>query len=395
MDGPLSGRVFKVERRPSGEKLAYVRVGRGTLHVRDRVPFGASGQGVVTGLEVFSQDGATRAPSAAAGQIARVAGLAEVLVGDGVGGAEEGAGAYRFAPPALEAVVEPLDPAQGSSLRRALTELAEQDPLIDVRLDDDGMLCVSLYGEVQREVIAETLALDFGVAVTFHETTTLCVERPRGVGAAVERLQDASNPISATVGLRVEPATDGAGVRFGLAIDPRAVPIYIYKTRASFVESMSAYVRDALVAGPHGWRVVDCVVTMTDCEHYVGDGRVPPGRTRTTAGDFKRLTPIVVRDALERAGTIVCEPLLRVRIEAPASTLRAVTAMVARLGSDVQAAAAVGDLGVVEATVRASSVQVLRRQLPGVTGGEGVVDTTFLEYGEVAGAPLRRSPRTA
>ncbi|MGV5036923.1 GTP-binding protein, partial [Streptomyces sp. NRAIS4] len=39
-DGPLSATVFKVERGPAGEKVAYARVFSGTLHVRDRVPFG-------------------------------------------------------------------------------------------------------------------------------------------------------------------------------------------------------------------------------------------------------------------------------------------------------------------------------------------------------------------
>ena len=39
-DGPVSGTVFKIERGPAGEKIAYVRMFSGTLHVRDRLPFG-------------------------------------------------------------------------------------------------------------------------------------------------------------------------------------------------------------------------------------------------------------------------------------------------------------------------------------------------------------------
>src|SRR5262245_18347247 len=37
-DGPLSGTVFKVERGPAGEKIAYVRMFAGTLRLRDRLP---------------------------------------------------------------------------------------------------------------------------------------------------------------------------------------------------------------------------------------------------------------------------------------------------------------------------------------------------------------------
>ncbi|WP_143684230.1 GTP-binding protein, partial [Streptomyces diastatochromogenes] len=43
-DAPLSGTVFKVERGPAGEKIAYARIFSGTLRVRDRVPFGSGGE---------------------------------------------------------------------------------------------------------------------------------------------------------------------------------------------------------------------------------------------------------------------------------------------------------------------------------------------------------------
>ena len=37
--GPVSGRVFKVDRGPAGDKIAYARVFSGRIAVRDRVPF--------------------------------------------------------------------------------------------------------------------------------------------------------------------------------------------------------------------------------------------------------------------------------------------------------------------------------------------------------------------
>jgi hypothetical protein len=50
-----------------------------------------------------------------------------------------------------------------------------------VRQDDLRQeVSVSLYGEVQKEVIQATLANDFDVAGTFRETTTICIERPNG-----------------------------------------------------------------------------------------------------------------------------------------------------------------------------------------------------------------------
>jgi ribosomal protection tetracycline resistance protein len=98
----------------------------------------------------------------------------------------------------------------------ALAQLAEQDPLINLRQDDRRQeLSVSLYGEVQKEVIEATLADDFGLEVGFRETTMICVERPNGIGDAVETI-GRDNPFLATVGLRVEPAPIGEGFAFRL-----------------------------------------------------------------------------------------------------------------------------------------------------------------------------------
>ena len=120
----------------------------------------------------------------------------------------------QFAPPALESVVVARRPADRAALRVALGQLAEQDPLINVR-QSPGELAVSLYGEVQKEVIQATLAADFGVEVTFRETTTICIERPAGSGQAAELLGAPGNPFPATLGLRVDPASAGWASRSG------------------------------------------------------------------------------------------------------------------------------------------------------------------------------------
>jgi ribosomal protection tetracycline resistance protein len=135
----------------------------------------------------------------------------------------------------------PLDPADGHRLRVALAQLAEQDPLITVRQHDRAQeISVSLYGEVQKEVIQATLADDFGVDVTFRETTPIYLERPLRTGEAVEILHAESNPFLATIGLRVDPAPAGSGLDFRLRVDHSTVPTYVYKKLESFAEAMSS-----------------------------------------------------------------------------------------------------------------------------------------------------------
>jgi ribosomal protection tetracycline resistance protein len=393
--GSVSGTVFKVERGPTGEKVAYVRMFSGTVRVRDRLRFGRDLEGKVTAVRVFDRGSAMQRASISAGEIGKLWGLNEIRIGDGIGTRRTVAADHAFAPPTLETVVAPRNSADKGRLRVALGQLAEQDPLINVRLDDiRHELSVTLYGEVQKEVIQATLATDFGVEVTFHETTTICIERPLGTGKAVETLQEETTPFSATIGLRVDTAPSGTGLEFRLEVDPRSIPMYIYGTADRFAEYMTQYVGRTLEEGLLGWRVTDCVVTMTDCDYFVGDGRAKAGATRTTAADFRKLTPLVLMRALERAGIAVCEPTLRVRIEAPTDVVGAVLGSVARLGPVVEPPSLGEHVSTIVAVMPAARLQDLQRRLPGLTGGEGVIETAFEGYERVSGPPPRRRRTT-
>jgi ribosomal protection tetracycline resistance protein len=297
----------------------------------------------------------------------------------------------------LETVVVARDAADRNALRVALDQLAEQDPLINVRQDDRRHeISVSLYGEVQKEVIQATLANDFGIDARFRETTPICIERPVGTGAAVEILQAETHPFSATVGLRVEPAAPGSGLQFRIDVDPRLLPLYIYKSRDRFAEVMKQYVARTLDEGLFGWQVTDCVVTMTDCGYYASDGPTKPvsPTPRTTAADFRKLTPLVLMRAIERARVVVCEPVMRVRIETPTGTVGVVMAAARRAGGEVGSPSPGGDLSTVESELPAARVHELVQRLPGMTGGEGVVETSFGGYQPVRGAPPTRRRTT-
>ena len=392
--GPVAGSIFKIERGGSGEKIAYVRMFSGTLRVRDRLRFGAGLQSKVTALAVYDRGPAVPRESVSAGQIAKVWGLSQVRIGDRAGDREQGGTVSQFPPPTLESVVVASDPADRAKLRVALGLLAEQDPLINLRQSDDLQeISVSLYGEVQKEVIQATLLSDYGVEATFCETTTIHIERPAGTGSAVEVLQSDDHPYSATIGLRIEPADPGSGVRFRLDLpDPRSIPLYIYKTPGRFVDAMASYVEQSLHTGPYGWEVTDCLVTMTQCGYYVGDGPAKQilATPKSTAADFRKLTPLVMSQALDRAGTVVCEPMARTRLDIPADRLGAVLSSLARIGAEVSAPETHGDQAVVEAVLPSAAVHTIQRQLPGLTGGEGVADTSFVGYRRVRdSSPVR------
>jgi ribosomal protection tetracycline resistance protein len=351
------------------------------------VPLGDDRQSKITSLKVFERGGAAQQPSVSAGEVAQLWGLDEARIGDWLGAPRSGA-EHHFSLPTLESVVFSED---GNRLRVALLQLAEQDPLIDVR-QNGSELSVSLYGEVQKEVIQATLAAEYGVAAEFRETIPIYIERPLRSGEALELIHSDTNPYDATMALRIEPGPDGSGVAFDMAIERVTAPIHIYKTYDRFVEHMRDYATEALQSGLYGWRVTDCVVTVMQCTHAVADG-APSQRGDTKAQDFRKLTPLVLRQALARAGTIVCEPVVRARLEVPADTIGTVSAAAARLGGAPETPSLIGALAVIEATVPSARVNDLQRQLAGLTSGEGVLESEFAGYRPVDGEPPVRQPR--
>jgi ribosomal protection tetracycline resistance protein len=393
--GPVRGTVFKVERGPAGEKLAYARMFSGTVAARDRLPAGK-----VTAVSVFSPGGARPAQALAAGQIGKLSGLAGVRIGDtlaaadsggaGSGGADsDGRAATHFAPPTLETVVVPRRRADRGALHVALTQLAEQDPLINLR--EDGVrqeMLVSLYGEVQKEVIEATLAAGYGIEVEFRGGATICIERVTGTGAAAERIGTPGNPFLATVGLRAEPGPVESGVRYRVAGDRLGtMPV-------AFFKAVEETVHETLRQGPHGWQVTDCVITLTHTGYYPRQSAMHATFDKSissTAGDFRGLTPLVLMTALQQAGTVVCEPVQSFRLEIPADTFGAVMPVLAGLGGVPRATTAQDAGYLIEGGIPAARVHELRLQLPGLTRGEGVLECVFDRYQPVTGPPPSRS----
>ena len=391
--GPVAGAVFKVERGPAGEKVAYVRMFSGTIGVRDRLAFGGQHgehEGKLTAISVFERGAAVPRPSVAAGQIGKLWGLAEVRIGDVIGHAPAPATGRQFAPPTLETVVVPSRPADRGALHVALAQLAEQDPLINLRQDDLRQeVSVSLYGEVQKEVIQATLASEYGVAAGFSASTTICIERPAGSGTAFEIIDTPPNPFLATVGLRVDPAPPGAGVTFQLEVELGSMPY-------AFFAAVQDTVTETLGQGLHGWQVTDCVVTMTHSGYSPRQSHAHATFDKSmssTARDFRQLTPLVLMDALTQAGTRVYEPMHRFQLELPADTFGQVLPVLAGLRAVPRATAPRGSSYLVEGEIPAARVHALTQQLPGLTRGEGVLESAFDHYRPVRG-PVPSRPRT-
>lgn len=373
--GGPEGVVFALDRDGSGPPAAYLRLFAGTLRARQRVVVrrreldGGIGhhRAKVTGLEVIG----SAAGELTAGNLATVVGIPEVRVGDRIGATGD-TSPEQFPPPALQSVVVARDPAQAAELREALGWLARRDPLIGLHPVPDGTTSVLLYGEVQQEVLAATLADEFGIEARFERTTLVHLERPVGTGEAYEELSHTGFP--ATVGLRVEPAPVGAGVTYRVAIEPGLL-------LAAHHRAVEQGVRRALDQGLRGWPVTDCAVSLTRGDY------TPPV---TTAADFRNLAPLVLMAALSTAGTRVFEPCHSFEVEVPAETVGAVVTRLAACEAEIRDTRPEAQSWLVTGEIPARRVREMQMSLLPLARGEGAWSSRPRGDRPVTGSPPSR-----
>jgi ribosomal protection tetracycline resistance protein len=380
---PASGRVFKIARRPSGEKLVYARLFSGTLETRQRLVMRRRDsrgdteevKERITGIDRFLSGTTVPAEAASAGDIVVLHGLRAARIDDRIGSDDSGVGEIdgAFPAPKLESVVRPVDPSQTTPLRAALEQLAEQDPLISLRQRNEaGEISLRLYGEVQKEVVQETLSRDYGIGVTFGPTSTTCVERPVGIGEHAELIGAPGNPFYATVGFRVEPAECGSGIRFVRELG--SLPLAFYRATEETVH-------DTFGQGLSGWEVTDAIVTLTQAGYW---------SPVSTAADFRRLTPLVLMQALFLAGTEVREPVEELELEIPEQTFGAVCGALVHARATIRHVAPEGASHRVICEIPTAELRSIEQQLPRLTGGDGGWVSSFAGYAPVPGdAPTR------
>ena len=226
------GRSSRSSAAPAARRSRTSGCSRERSETRDRVHFGRGLEGKVTAIAVFERGAAVQRPSVSAGRGRQALGPRRDP--DRRPDRRERARRERAPVPAADAGVgrRRRRSRRRARLRVALAQLAEQDPLINVRQDDTRReLSVSLYGEVQKEVIQATLASEFGLDVAFRETTPICIERPdrhrrgsrdpaRGVESVSRHDRAARRAGAERLGHRVPAAT----------VDHAHVPLYVYKT---------------------------------------------------------------------------------------------------------------------------------------------------------------------
>ena len=388
--GPVSGTVFAVDRDERGRRV-WLRLWSGQVRVRDRLHIVGIARPVpVTEIGVSEPGGVTVRASATAGQIVALRGT-RARIGDVIGHPPRRR-THQFPPATMQSLVVAEDPTRRGALLAALTELADEDPLIRLRIDEaEGEAALSLHGEVQKEVVTALLDERYGVRARFSAGSTLCIERVRGTGASRDVIGQRGNPYLAGVGLRVQAAPLGHGVRFSSGVESGRLP-------PAFIAATEEGIRNGLREGLHGWEVTDCVVTMTESAYFPRQSKPHQKFDKsisTVAADFRRLAPVVLMAALREARTTVCHPVDRFELDLPERAFGQVAPLLGRLGAVLLEAT--GALGYSRLVGELPSARLsdLTSRLPDLAGGEAVLSAAFDHYAPVGSGrpPLRRRRR--
>ncbi|HDR7786587.1 tetracycline resistance protein [Bacillus cereus] len=363
-DEELSGVVFKIEREPSGEKIAYVRLFSGSLHIRKYVDIQRNEslphKEKIKKMCIFHNGDAVQTSTVPNGEFCKVWGLSDIKIGDIIGARTDYIKDIHFAEPQMEAAIDAVPKERIHDLYTALMELCEEDPLIQVWKDDvHNELYIRLFGQVQKEVIETTLFEKYNLQVTFSNTRVVCIEKPIGIGISVEVMGEKTNPFYATVGFKVERGELNSGITYTLGVELGSLPLAFHK-------AIEDTVFQTLKQGLYGWEVTDISVTLTHT------GYASPV---TTASDFRNVTPLVLMDALKKAETYVYEPVNAFELTVPEQAISTAMYKLAAIPATFSEPIFNNDSYHLTGSLPVAKTENFQRMLHSFTEGEGIFTT--------------------
>ena len=269
-------------------------------------------------------------------------------------------------------MIEPESDRDETRLAAALPRLLEIDPGLSLGTDpQSGKTVLGTQGPLHLRRVLEKLEADFGLKVgTAPQGTALC-ETITGSAQKQYRHRKQSGGAGqfADVVIEVKPLGRGEGFAFTETVKGGAVP-------RNYIPSVEAGAREALAVGPKGHPVVDLAVNLSDGKHHAVDSNDHAFRT---AGKM------ALREAMAEVGTVVLQPVSRVKISVPSVYSGGLSPLVSGLKGQVlgfEADPTAKGWDVFEALMPSSSLTELFQSLGGATRGTASFAATLDHYEE-------------
>lgn len=176
----LCGNVFKVEYSDDGQRLVYVRLYSGTLHLRDSVNISEKEKIKVTEMYTSINGELRQIDKAEPGEIIILKN--ELLKLNNVLGDKKRLPHREILEnplPMLQTTIEPCKSVQREKLLDALFEISDSDPLLQYYVDTvTHEIVLSFLGEVQMEVTCTLIQEKYHIEIETRKPTVIYMERP-------------------------------------------------------------------------------------------------------------------------------------------------------------------------------------------------------------------------
>jgi elongation factor G len=305
---PFSALAFKIMTDPFVGSLSFFRVYSGTLNSGDTVynPVKSKKERVGRILQMHANQ-RDEIKEVRAGDIAAAVGLKDVTTGDTLCAPNNVITLERmiFPEPVIAMAVEPKTKSDQEKMGMALSRLAQEDPSLRVRTDEEsGQTIIAGMGELHLEIIVDRMKREFNVEanvgkpqVAYRETIRKAVKQD---GKFVR--QSGGKGQYGHVVLEIEPQERGVGYAFENATVGGTVP-------KEYVPAVDKGIREAMQNGIlAGFPVVDVKVRLVDGSYHEVDSNEMA---------FKIAASMGFKEGFHKANPVLLEPIMKVEVVTP------------------------------------------------------------------------------
>ena len=293
-DSELCGRVFKIEYTDHKQRLVYLRLYSGTLHLRDTIVLSEKKKVKLTEIYIPSNGEMIQTKTVCSGDI--------FIIPNNTLRLNDIIGNEKLLPcnvwndktvPILRTRIEPIKIEEREKLLDALTEIADTDPLLRYYVDTiTHEIIISFLGTVQLEVICSLLIEKYHINIRIEDPTVIYLEKPLQKADYTIHIEVPPNPFWASIGLSITPLPIGSGIQYESKVS-------LGYLNQSFQNAVREGINYGLEQGLYGWEVTDCKICFEYGVYY---------SPVSTPSDFRFLAPIVLEQTLKKAGTQLLEP---------------------------------------------------------------------------------------
>ena len=305
---PFAALAFKIMTDPHVGKLAFFRVYSGTLdsgsYIYNSNKGGRERIGRILQMHANKREEIDKVYS---GDIAAAVGLKNTTTGDTLCDEKNEIvlESMEFPDPVIEIAIEPRTKAGQEKMGIALQKLAEEDPTFRTYTNEDtGQTIIAGMGELHLEIIVDRLLREFKVEanvgrpqVSYKETIT----KEADVDHKYAK-QSGGHGQYGHVKIRVYPREPGEGFEFKNSIIGGAIP-------KEYFGPIEEGIKEAMETGPiAGYNVVDVGVELYDGSYHEVD---------SSEMAFKIAASMAFREAVQKAGSVLLEPIFKVEVTVP------------------------------------------------------------------------------